>query len=92
LFFIAEDTSLFVDRFNKFTITETSTPDNLVGEVELITEGQYSYTVREQESATNLDPALSGSIVETGKVTVTSEATAVPTYTTESNTIEVYNG
>jgi len=73
-------------------ITETSNPDNLIGEVELITEGQYSYTIREQESTTNLDPELSGAVVETGKVTVTSAATVVPTYTPDSNTIDVYNG
>jgi len=64
----------------------------LIGEVELVLNGQYAYTIREQASTTNLDPALSGAIVETGKVTVTDSEEVIPTYEPDSNTIRVYNG
>jgi hypothetical protein len=53
---IATDSSLYPDRFNKFTITETSTPDNLNAEVELPTEGQWRYFVYANSSSSNLDP------------------------------------
>ena len=92
IYFIAQDTSSFKDRYNKFTITEKSSPNNLIGEVELVLDGQYAYTVREQSSTTNLNPALSGGVVETGKVTVTDTEESIPTYEPDSNTIRVYNG
>lgn len=92
IYFIAQDTSSYKERFNKFSITEKTNPNNLIGEVELVLDGQYAYTVREQASATNLDPTLSGAIVETGKVTVTDTESTVPTYEPDSKTIRVYNG
>lgn len=92
IYFIAQDTSGYKERFNKFSITEKSSPNNLIGEVELVLNGQYAYTIREQASTTNLDPALSGAIVETGKVTVTDSEEVIPTYEPDSNTIRVYNG
>src|SRR6478736_2691505 len=75
-YFISEDLST-QDRYNKFHIEEKTNPDNLEGEVRLEVTGSYTYIVREQESNTNLDPDLSGAIVETGKVKVigTSETT-----------------
>lgn len=91
-YFIAEDISEFKERFNKFSITEKTNPNNLIGEVELVLDGQYAYTVREQSSTTNLDPLLSGAIVETGKVTVTDTDEVIPTYNPDSNIIKVYNG
>lgn len=92
IYFIAQDDSLFKARFNKFSIIEKSLPNNLLGEVELINDGQYAYTIREQLSTTNLDPLQSGAIVETGKVTVTDTAEVIATYNPDSNTIRVYNG
>jgi hypothetical protein len=92
LYFICEDVSNFKYRFNKFVITETATPDNLLGEVELVNDGQYAYTIREQVSSTNLDPLLSGDIVETGKVQVRTTSEVIPTYESDSNLIRVYNG
>jgi hypothetical protein len=53
---IATDSSAYPERFNKFTITETSTPDNLNAEVELPTEGQWRYFVYANSSSSNLDP------------------------------------
>lgn len=42
-------------RYNKFTITDTASPNPLNGEVNL-SRGTYYYTVYEQSSSTNLDP------------------------------------
>lgn len=43
---------------DRFTISETSTPDVLNGEIEL-PEGEYRYNVYQQTSTTNLDPLQS---------------------------------
>lgn len=71
--FIAQDESLYSDRYNEFTILETVNPDNLVGEVRLPVQGYYSYKVWEQESTTNLVPPDTDPI-EVGKVRVTGDA------------------
>lgn len=91
-YFIAEDTSSYPDRYNKFVITEKSDPDYLNGEVDLILKGLWSYTIREQESDTNLDPELSGSIVEIGKVKVFGSSTPIEEYEPTPTEIGVYNG
>ena len=89
--FIAADTSLYPERYNKFTITETSTnPDTLDGEVELPILKFYKYTIYEQNSSTNLDPDLATGVVEVGKVEVFDTATADSTYTPTSTTNYVY--
>jgi hypothetical protein len=52
-------------RYNLFDFTEgVSDPEN--GSVELGITGQYTYQVWEQESTTNLDPALAETLLETG--------------------------
>lgn len=55
----AADTSLFKDRFNKFTIVVNtyfgSSP-----------EGDWEYKIYEQTSTTNLNPDLATSLLETG--------------------------
>lgn len=90
-YFIASDISTQTQRYNKFTITESNTPDNLNGQVSMTLTGSWTYTVREQESNTNLDPELSGRVVEIGKVKVI--GTTEITYTFESNETKiVYNG
>lgn len=53
------------DRSNLFDITE-GVDDRTNSSLILFNEGRYHYTVREQASATNLDPDLSGDIVERG--------------------------
>jgi hypothetical protein len=89
--FIAADTSLYPERYNKFTITETATnPDPLDGEVELPILKFYKYTIYEQNSSTNLDPTLATGVVEVGKVEVFDTATADSTYTPTSTTNYVY--
>lgn len=52
-------------RANLFNITE-GVDDRLNSSLVLFNAGRYHYTIREQESTTNLDPDLSGAIVERG--------------------------
>ena len=91
--FIAVDTSTYPDRYNKFTITEkTSSPNPLTGEVTLSLDGFYTYTIYEQTSSTNLNPANATGVVETGKVQVFTMIVADHTYSPDSNITYVYNG
>ena len=86
---IATDSSLYPERFNKFTITETSTPDNLNAEVELPTEGQWRYFVYANSSAINLDPTGLTEL-ESGIVKVTGTTTPVTTYSGGNSNYVVY--
>ena len=54
-----------MNRSNLFNITE-GVDDRLNSSLILFNEGRYNYIVREQESTTNLDPELSGAIVQRG--------------------------
>lgn len=91
--FIAADTSTYPDRYNKFTITEkTTSPNPLTGEVTLSLDGFYTYTIYEQTSSTNLNPANATGVVETGKVQVFATIVADHTYSPDSNITYVYNG
>jgi hypothetical protein len=89
-YFIASDTSDQTERYNKFTVIEKVNPVALDGEVSLIRTGFYTYTVREQESETNLDPEESGEIVEVGKVKVISVEPTVYKHSIDTTT-KVYN-
>lgn len=69
-----QSTAIQKRRFDKFTITEKTSPNNLLGEIEL-REGDYKYTIYQQSSSTNLNPSnttpgLSFAYVEIGKATV----------------------
>lgn len=67
---ICQDVSVVGDartRSNLFNITE-GVDDRLNSSLILFNEGRYHYIVREQESTTNLDPDLSGAIVERGNL------------------------
>lgn len=87
--FIAEDTSAYTDRYNKFIIIEKVNPNNLLGEVRLAVEGYYSYKVWEQVSSTNL-VAPTTTPLELGKVKVTGTAEVTYTHEYSPNNI-VYN-
>jgi len=79
-------------RYDKFIIEESNTEDLENGVVTLDQIGQWSYTIREQASATNLDPLLSGDIVEEGIVKVFETSTTIPTFTEVTTEIKVFNG
>jgi len=66
---ISADLSLYPERYNKFTIVvKTTTPDPLVGEINIPLGDEYTYNVYEQVSSTNLNP--SGlTVVEIGLMT-----------------------
>jgi hypothetical protein len=61
------------DRSNLFNITE-GTNNRLNSMLILFNEGRYRYVIRQQVSSTNLDPALSGDIVERGIMVLLSTA------------------
>jgi hypothetical protein len=86
---IATDSSAYTERFNKFTITETSTPNNLNAEVELPTEGQWRYFVYANSSSSNLDPTGLTEL-ESGIVKVTGTTTPVTTYSGGNSNYVVY--
>ena len=86
---VATDSSLYPERFNKFTIIETSTPNNLNAEVELPTEGQWRYFVYANSSASNLDPTGLTEL-ESGIVKVTGTTTPVTTYSGGNSNYVVY--
>lgn len=90
--FIAADTSSYTDRYNLFAIVETSTnPDPLSGEIELPLVGFYTYTIYEQNSSTNLDPANATGVVEVGKVQVVDTPSSDSEYSNTNNINYVYN-
>jgi hypothetical protein len=91
-YFIAEDISTNKIRFNEFVIEENSTEDLENGVVSLVHLDFWKYTIREQVSSTNLDPSLSGNIVEEGKVLVLDSSSEIPTFTQETTEIKVFNG
>lgn len=62
---IIADTSSFTRRYNRFSFTE-GTDDAVNGSLTLGAGGQYEYFVYEQASSSNLDPTLTGDLVEKG--------------------------
>lgn len=71
---ITADTSQYIDRYNRFLITESTTQSRLTGTLSLPYAGQWEYTIYAQTSTTNLDPTAADEIVETGICTVISGA------------------
>ena len=74
-FTIISDTLTNESRYNKFNFTE-GVNDALNGSLVLGESGFYSYTVYEQNSATNLEPSLATGIVERGKMKLMDSANA----------------
>lgn len=87
-FCIPTDTSQFINRYNEFSITETTNPDPLAGEVEL-DKGEYHYFVYEQLSDSTLDPT-GLTLVESGIARVMTTAEANSIYATAAPEYQVY--
>jgi len=86
---IATDSSSFPNRYNRFTITEQTSPDNLNAQVEMPTEGQWRYYVYANVSSSNLDPT--GLVeLESGIVKVTGTTTPVTSYSGGNSNYVVY--
>jgi hypothetical protein len=86
---VDQDTSAHPERYNKFTITETSNPTPADGEVEL-EEGEYRYVIYANSSSSNVDPTGLTEL-ESGMCTVTSASAAIPSYDI-AETIAAYEG
>lgn len=65
--FILTDTSAYIERYNKFAITEGTTVT--------LDAGEYQYEIYAQTSTSNLDPALANELVEQGIVKVDFDVT-----------------
>lgn len=89
--FIAVDGSLYKDRYNLFLITVKSNPDRLAGEINLTLGDEYDYEIHEQNSPTNLDPAQSGLILETGILLYKTEINPREQYERGNTERAVYN-
>jgi hypothetical protein len=86
---IATDSSAFPNRYNRFTITEQTSPDNLNAQVEMPNEGQWRYYVYANVSSSNLDPT--GLLeLESGIVKVTGTTTPVTSYSGGNSNYVVY--
>src|SRR3990167_9003763 len=101
-FFIAFDTSQKKERYNRFRFYETNTPELVVipelngipefGCGKLSPMGIWNYFVRDQVSKTNLDPELSGNIVESGIVEIIGVQAENVVYNENEKSKVVYNG
>jgi hypothetical protein len=86
---IASDTSSYTYRYNQFVITESGSENRTAGTLELRPTGEWIYEVYEQSSASNLDFAAAGSLLETGMVRVIGTDTTNYRHT-KDNTNKVY--
>lgn len=91
---VAADESEFRQRYNKFIITESDSPDPLNGEVTLQPAGTWRYEVYEQSEATNLDPenAAVVTLLETGIARVVGTPATHHTYSPDSEINYIYEG
>jgi len=88
---IAQDTSTFPERFNKFTLTEvgSGTPVPANAEIKLSNEGQWRYYIYANSSSSNVDPT-GLAMLEQGIVKVTGTISSTPTYSGGNATYTVY--
>lgn len=88
-FILPAEQSSYVDRFNQFTVTETSSTEILTsGTVTLTPAGLWDYNIYEQSSASNLDENLSDNPIplETGLLLVKTQNEQSHTYYSEGGT------
>lgn len=90
--FVALDNSLYLQRYNRFVITEKTNPVLTNSEVNLPLPGFYSYKIYEQTSSTNLNVANATGIVEEGKVKVIGTNSTWTAYDGQTKTNVIYNG
>ena len=74
--FNATDTSSYKYRYNSFEIQETSGTNDLDNGIVTLTEGDYTYKIYEQTSATNKVVASTIKLLEEGFIKVTQAQTA----------------
>jgi len=89
--FLQSNSSIHQDRYDEFLITETSgTPDYSSGVIEFLPVGSWTYQIFEQESSTNLDPTLTGGLLENGMAKVIGTNESYSTYTGQDITYKVH--
>lgn len=81
----ADDESLYPDRYNQFTINAATV---FAGKQP----GEWHYKVYEQASAVNTDPALSGEVIEYGKLYLDRAADFAYDMYEGATSYKVYNG
>lgn len=81
----ADDESDYQDRYNQFTINAATVFDSKQP-------GEWHYKVYEQESAVNLDPALSGAVLEYGKLLLDRATEFEYSMYNQTASYKVYNG
>lgn len=86
---LSGDTSLNLNRYNQFTLVETSNEDLDTLHVSLLV-GQYDYFIW-QTSATTLNTTDALSVVESGKLIVLGTDETLPTLE-NNNQIHIFNG
>jgi len=97
-FFVPENISTNICRYDEFEITVSGGTETLTGStisVDLEPVGYYKYNVYQQNSDTNLDPNLASGIVELGKMYfngTTSPNVVSYSGNTDNNTYVVYEG
>ena len=78
---ICADTSLYPERYNRFTIVvKSSGAVPLNGEINLTLGDEYDYNIYAQTSTTNLNPALADEVVESGYMTYDKSMTSRSEY------------
>lgn len=93
-YFIATDTSLYKERYNRFEVEETTGADTLNGEVSLGNEGSYNYCIYETSlastsgltTAEDAVPYIVGE-VENGLVWAVPQATDIIEYEPDNTAI-----
>ncbi len=89
--FIVADTSDYIERYNKFLVTETSGTQTLTsGVVTLGDAGFYEYAIYEQTSSTNLEIVNTTSLLEIGLIKVVGTTGTVQAYDNQSKTYITY--
>jgi hypothetical protein len=81
----ADDESDYPHRYNQFTIDATDIFEDQPT-------GEWHYKVYEQSSSTNTDIALTGDLLEDGKLTLTRAAEFAYSQYNSNTTYKAYNG
>lgn len=89
IYFIANDTSQYKERYNKFTWTITTTPDLMDGEFFLPIEGLYTYTAY-QLSEAQLTPPENAIILEIGNCQYGYSEPSLTIYPSPVTPIKIY--
>lgn len=90
-FILPSNLSSYKDRYDKFTITETSGTEVLTsGTVTLTPTGEWDYEIYQQASSTNTTVASAGTLLETGMVRVIGTDRAYTTYDSQNKNYTTY--